>query len=205
MDRLLLYQAYVDSLSITHSISASLMISLVRCYHLYCDCCSVCRLLLGYAKEVRPISSSPPHTSGIPHLCLESLAPLALAYRQNSPRETHDPNHNRYLQTPHLSLRRRHYRPDCPNSLVSILRNHSSRDLRYLDPRFSSLHLLRLLRIMFIVKSRWIDLLRYIRLLLGITSYRKCRLDYVIRRSIWWMVLLWSKESSWWCTQGCYL
>jgi hypothetical protein len=190
--------------SSTFSTPVSLMISLVRCYHLYCYCCFVCRLLLGHAKEVRPISPSLPHTSGISHLCLESLAPLALAYKQNPPRETHDPNHNRYLETPHLRLRGRHHRSHCPNSLVSILRNHSSRDLRYLDPRFSSLHLLRLLRIMFIVKSCWTYILRYIRLLLGITSYRKCCLDYLIRRSIWWMVLLWPKESSWWCTQGSY-
>lgn len=180
------------------------MNSLVRRYYLYCHCSFIGRLLLGYAEEVCPICSSLPYLSAILHLCLESLAPSALAYKQNPPRETHDPNHNRYLQTPHLRLRCRHHRTNCPNSLVSILRNHSSRDLRYLDPRFSSLFINSILGIMFIIKSRWIDLLRYIRLLLGITSYRKRRLDYVVRRSIWWMVLLWSKESSWWCTQGSY-
>jgi len=202
MDRLLHHQAYVlDSYLSLFSITASLTHSLVRCHHLYSYCCSVGCLLLVYAKEVRLVSSSYPYL----FVYWTSFLPVGpLADIQNPPRQAHDPNYNRYLQTPHLRLHCRNNRSLSPNSLVSILRNHSSRNLRYLDPRLGSMFINSLFRIMFIRKSRRTYILRYIRLLLGITSYRQCRLDYAQWWSIWWMVLLWPKESSWWCTQGSY-
>lgn len=140
-----------DFLSSPFFITTSLTHSLVRCHHLYRYCCSVGCLLLVYAKEVRLVSSF--------IICIQysyssigtfylSVGPLADI--QNPPRQAYDPNYNRYLQTPHLSLHRRHNRPISPNSLVSILRNHSSRDLRYLDPRLGSMFINSLLRIMFI-------------------------------------------------------
>ena len=194
------------------SIAASLMTSLVRRYYLYCDCCALGRLLLGYEEEVClllvpyhffPLCRVSHHVvrfyrfEGVTSWhCQSALSNTRdrwpLADYQDPPRQTHDPNHNRYLQTPHLSLHCRHHRPNCPNSLVSILRNNSSRDLRYLDPRLRCLFLNSLIGIMFIVKSRWIDILRYIRLLLGIAGYCQCSLDYAKWRSVWWMVLLWT-------------
>lgn len=131
-------------------------------------------------------------------------ASAGFADAQDPPRQTDDPNHDRYLQTPHFRLRRSHYRSNRPNSLVGILRNYLRGDLRDLDPRFSRLHLVRFFRFMLFWKSRRSHLFRDIRLLLGIPSYRQCRLDHSVGRCIWRMVLFRTEKSSWWCTQRSY-
>jgi len=201
-----------------------LMTSMVRCYHLHCDCCTLGRLLLGYEEEVClllvpyhffPLCRVSHHVvrfyrfEGVTSWHCQSalsntLDHWPLANYQDSPRQTDDPNHDRYLQTPHFSLRRRHNRINSPNSLVSILRNHSSRYLRYLDARFRSLYINSILRVMFIWESRWTYFLRYFRLLLGFTGHRQCGTHHIEWRSIWRMVLFRTKESSWWCSQGSY-
>lgn len=123
---------------------------------------------------------------------------------QDPSRQAAHPDDYRYLETPHLGLRRRHHRPDCPSRLVSLLRHYLRRYLRNMDSRQCRLlnHLWH--RELFIRQSSGVDLLCYIRLLLGQSGHRQCLPNDLVGRSIWRMVLLWSAIGKWWCAQESY-